>query len=292
MNNFFTCRFGGPWLVTNPQRVQSVSLPETNHTPSDLSGVAASCRWEYWEPSESDVVMSSNNQRNSAELPKNIKDQIKSVLQKGLSEINLHSKEPTNTVNEVSVRKTDSDFVQSQAQDSINDCKMSTDSIKNFLNHSSCKNSSTSQKNNIDEASASQVTNMLTDSFEMSKMGAALIEDIMSSSNNIKKESRNHESEGNDVESNSKTNSLVDDDSVNKKKINDEKNTSEKESQLNKTADTCDCLNMNKNNTPEQLGNKCDKCISKIWTSDCTALPGIHLIFDKEAGALLPLALR
>lgn len=246
--------------------------------------------------------MSSNNHRNSSELPKNIKEQIKSVLQKGLSEINLHSKEPTNRVDEVSYtdlsvnQKSDSAFAQSQIQDSINDCKMSTDSIKNILNHSSSKNFSAFHKNNYDEASASQVTNMSTDSFEMSKMGAALIEDVIKAPNNIKKEldMKNQESDENNIKTNLETSSLNDNiaDRKNIIKNCDENNSLEKESQLNKTADICNCLDMNKNNTPEQLGNKCDKCMSNIWTSDCTALPGIHLIFDKEAGALLPLALR
>ncbi|XP_077292516.1 suppressor of fused domain protein [Arctopsyche grandis] len=306
-------RFGGAWLVTNPQRNQSISLPNTSHSPSDLSGVAAICRWELWEPNKSEIPISGDNHRSTSELPVNIKEQIKSVLQKGLSEISIHSKDSNIVENPESLSKTfstnltikseiDSNIPQSEAKGfDENVCKMSTDSIKLPSNDNSLKNSFLFRS-----SSNQKVTNMSTDSFEMSKVGAALIEDIMhlpsnaSNSFNIKKESE-LVNPTYDIKSDFPTDKVSDSQTdKNIQKIDNYGEIPSSNSKHSASVLDCDCQKNNEKtcaeinaNITSNPNNTCNKCtVDNMWDSSCVPLQGVHLIFDKEAGSLLPSALR
>lgn len=132
------------------QRIQSAELPADPLGPSDLSGVAASCRWEPLPPATPPAP-----DRNSSEIPQTVKEEIKCVLQRGLSDIISKS--------------------TSREDAPVDECKMSTDSTK--LSESSKKlhvNDSTAKS-----LAADKDISMSTDSFKMTDMENALLEEVM-----------------------------------------------------------------------------------------------------------------
>lgn len=131
------------------QRVQSAELSADPQGPSDLSGVAASCRWESLPH-----VTPPAPERDSSEIPQTVKEEIKCVLQRGLSDIISKS--------------------TSREDAPVDECKMSTDSTK----------LESSKKLHVNDLTAKSLaadkdTSMSTDSFKMTDMENALLEEVM-----------------------------------------------------------------------------------------------------------------